>query len=241
MRGLAWKSAGALCGVAVVCLIQPQAGAAIITHGPTLHDNGGSGYGNGATGSFLVPQFDDLGGTRTLTQVTLTVKIDGTGGQHEFDNESTSGATITLGIGSTVGVKGPLGGTQLIVNPDAYVTVTGWVDPDNDPGFGDFAGTDYLSIIGGAVSDTQSAFRTSAASLAPYIGAGNVTFDFDGGTSTNGTSALPSPGANKVTFGTTNFSFTTTVTYEYVPEPATLSLLALGGLMVTRRRRCCWP
>jgi hypothetical protein len=224
------------------CLALAAAGAtavaATITHGPTLHDNGGPGYGNGATGSFLVPQFDDLGGTLTLTQVTLTVTINGTGGQHDFDNESAAGALITLGIGSTVRVKGPLGGTQLVVIPDAFATVTGWVDPDNDPGFADFAGTDYLSIIGGAVSDTESAFRTSPASLAPYIGTGDVTFAFDDGlTSTSGTGILPSPGANKVTFGTTNFSFTTTMAYDYVPEPATALLLALSAAAMGGRAR----
>ncbi len=137
-------------------------------------------------------------------------------------------------------VKGPLGGSQLIVIPDAFVTATGWVDADNEPGGAgaDFAGTDYCSIIGGAVSDVESGFQTSAASLAPYIGTGNVTFVFDdAGTSTSGTGVLPSPGARRVTIATTNFNFTTTVQYEYVPEPATALPLALGGLGVLRRRR----
>ena len=33
------------------------------------------------------------------------------------------------------------------------------------------------------------------------------------------------------------YKFTTTVEYMFTPEPATLSLLALGGLALLRRRR----
>ncbi|MBP7745831.1 MAG: hypothetical protein KA383_06825 [Phycisphaerae bacterium] len=80
MTGPLWKSTLIWCVVAAACLASSPVGAAIITYGPTLHDNGGAGYGNGATGSFLVPQFDDLAGALTLTKVTLTVQIDGTGG-----------------------------------------------------------------------------------------------------------------------------------------------------------------
>ena len=238
------RQGGMLGSVTLTLLILVVAGPAfggIITYGPTLHDNGGAGYGAGTVGTYTDPQFDDLGGLLTLTKVTLTVTIDGDGGAHAWDNEGGTATTITLGIGSEVRVKGPVPpGSQLVVNPDAFTTVTGPITADTD-GAPDFIGTDSLSIIGTSVTDTRSSFKTGVSDLVPYIGVGLATFSFDGGTSTSGTSALPGPAANLVTFGTTNFRFTTTLQYEYIPEPSSIALAALGGMgslaIAIRRRR----
>jgi hypothetical protein len=234
------KSLGVYAAViALMAFAGSWAHAGDIIYGPDIHDNGGADYSGFNTGSFTYPQFDPLGGLRALTKVTLTVQVATVGGEHAFDNESGAGATITLGIGSQVRIKGPLPGigAQLIVNPDATQTVTNSVDPDNEPfsGAADFAGTDYLSIIGSVTSDTRSGFKTSLFDLAPYIGTGTASFDFDGSTSTTGTSALPSPGANLVT--APHWFFYTTLDYEFteVPEPASLTILLLGAPLVLRR------
>ena len=224
----------------------PNASADSITHGLTLHDNGGSGYGPllGYTGSFDVPQFDDLFGTRTLTEARLLVYIESSYGKNEFDNEAFGGGTVTLAIGSWVRVQGPepLVGSRLSVTADAVESVTAPISGDTDGIPADFLGADYLSITGTSSTDTKSAGKTAAADLAPYIGTGVVTFVFDGGRSTAGT-ILTAAGWQRIDWpGFTtpplhNYTFETLVTYEYVPEPATLSLLALGGLAMIRRRR----
>jgi hypothetical protein len=230
---VAWVAA-----ITLAAIWTPSAQAGTIVVGPTTFDNGGAGYRSGTTDTFLVPRFDDLGGSLTLTKVTLTVKVESRGGKQEFDSEGLSSATITLGIGASVRVKGPDPGlgSRLIVIPDASETLTGFVTADTDGIPADFVGTDSLSITGVFSTDTQSGFRTSALDLAPYIGTGDATYEFDGHTSTKGTSALPD-GADRVTFGTTRFDFIVTVTYDFVPEPTSLSLLALGGLVLLRRRR----
>ncbi len=78
------------------------------------------------TGSFVLPQFDTLGGTRTLTDVTVEVIIDSFDGKREFDNQSGTGGLVTLAIGSSVRVKGPIPGvgSQIIVIPNAVTTAS---------------------------------------------------------------------------------------------------------------------
>jgi hypothetical protein len=227
---------GAVFAAALVLGLGVAAQAGTITYGPTLHNNGGALYEGHATGTFEIPQFDDLGGTLTLTGVNLTVKVESYDGKQEFDNESFSPASVVLGIGAHVGVKGPdpVGGSRLIVNPTATETVTGFVTGDTDGLPADFIGTDSWSVTGHYAADTKADSRTAAADLAPYIGAGNATFEFDGGTSTAGTGPLPD-GWDRVT--APQYKFTTTVEYMFTPEPATLSLLALGGLGLLRRRK----
>jgi len=64
---------------------------------------------------------------------------------------------------------------------------------------------------------------------------GTASFDFDGSTSTTGTSALPSPGANLVT--APYWYFYTTLDYEFteIPEPSCLAILLLGAPFALRR------
>jgi hypothetical protein len=223
------------------------ASAAVVVHGPRLHDNGGIGFGplNGPqVGTFDEPQFDDLGGTLTLTKVTLSVTINSLYGKAEFDNQDSAGGMVTLAIGSFVDVSGPdpVPGLPLIANADAVETLTGPVAATEGEIPADFAGPDYISLTGTASTDTDTESFTTAAELAPYIGTGLVTFDFDGGRSTTGEVLTPF-GTRRIDFpGTSSppvheYTFTTTLTYEYVPEPAGLLLWLAGGIMFLFQRR----
>jgi hypothetical protein len=221
--------------------------AAVVVHGPRLHDNGGIGFGplNGPqVGAFMESQFDELGGALKLKKVTLSVTINSKFGKAEFDNQDSAGGMVTLAIGSFVDVAGPdpVPGAQLIANADAVEMLTGPVAATEGEIPANFTGPDYIGLTGTASTDTDSDFFTTAAELAPYIGAGMVTFAFDGGRSTTGTVLTPF-GTHRIDFpGFTtpplhNYTFTTTLTYEYVPEPASLTLLLLGGCLLSFRRK----
>ena len=225
----------AVFAAALVLGLSVVAQAGTITYGPTLHNNSGALYLGYNTGTFEVPQFLD-GPDDILTSVLLRVKVESYDGKHAIDNGSWSwSGSVTLGIGAYVGVQGPVpaGGSRLTVDCRATETATGSVTADHG-GSTDFIGPDSFSMTGFYATDTQADSRTAALDLAPYIGAGNVTFAFTGNTSTYGTGPLPD-GGDWVIFPT--YKFTTTVEYTYTPEPATLSLLALGGFGLLRRRK----
>ena len=226
---------GAVFAVALVLGLSAGAQAGTITYGPTLHNNSGALYLGYNTGTFEVPQFLD-GPDDILTSVLLRVKVESYDGGHAIDNNMWDwSGSVTLGIGAYVGVQGPIpvGGSRLTVDSRATETATGSVTVDHG-GSTDFIGPDSFSMTGFYATDTQADSRTAALDLAPYIGAGNVTFAFTGGTSTYGTGWLPD-GGNWVT--APQYKFTTTVEYTFTPEPSTLSLLVLGGLALIRRQK----
>lgn len=225
-RHLAAKS---LFFAALVAVVAPfgVARAATIIEGPFSE-----GPFSGSTmGMFDVPQFDTLGGTRTLTGVEVEVIIDTFDGKREFDNQSPTGGMVTLAIGSTVRVKGPIPGvgSQIVVIPDAVTTASTVITATTGDLPADFAGTDYAFVDGGILSDLKTASRSAAGDLAPYIGAGLVTFNWDlAGNSFTGQDVSVTGGG---TFRTTNttYNFHTTVYYTYVPEPGTLALAGIGA------------
>jgi hypothetical protein len=225
----------AVFAAALILELSAGAQAGTITYGPTLHDNGGPPFYLGyKVGTFDVPQFL-AGPADILTSVLLRVKVESYDGKHAIDNNMWDwSGSVTLGIGAYVGVQGPIpaGGSRLTVDSRATETATGSVTIDHG-GSTDFLGPDSFSITGHYAADTKADSRTAALDLAPYIGAGDVTFAFTGGTSTYGTGWLPD-GGDWVIFP--YYKFTTTVEYTFTPEPATLSLLALGGLLAMRRR-----
>lgn len=186
---------------------------------------------NGVIGQ--LPLFDTQGGTRQLTKVTLTLMSNTSSGTIAWDNEAEGNSSeVTLGIGAevTASAQGLLGATAIPLQ-----TGTTTVDADND-GAADFIGTDAFTVTGGSGTDSDMDMSTAPATLTAFEFDGAGTFDVSLGStietflSTSGGFGPidPIPG---ITDGKV------TVTYEYIPSPATAALLGLGGLAATRRRR----
>ncbi len=173
-----------------------------------------------------LPQFDPSMGT--LVKVTLTLDVTTTGGTIVHDNEAGSPSDVTLGVGATVEAFAP---SALTVVAVPLQTDTGSVEADSDAA-ADFVGDDSFAIATTSGSDDDTAMLLNT--FAPYVGTG--TFDtvikntIETFLSTSG-----GFGPNDANPGT--FDGTVTVTYEYIPEPASLALLGLGGLCLIRRRR----
>jgi hypothetical protein len=190
-----------------------------------------------------VPQSSHLVGTLplfnpalgTLTQVDLTLDASTDSGTIAWDNESGVATNITLGVGATVTVTSSVGGLAATAVPLQSGSATG-IAADND-GAPDFLGADSFAVTGGSGFDSDTDTITGGG-VAPFYGVGTFTVDGD---SVLATQVITSGGFGPTqhTLGETEGDVTVTYYYTPIPEPSTLSLLALGtvGLLGVRRRK----
>jgi len=190
--------------------------------------------------TLMFDQFDDQGGTLTLQSISVSVLLNVQGGQVTLDNDGEEVASGSYEFGG----KGDISSTDVSLLDASFQPVTAEVaalttggfnlDANVGDGPGDYDPTppDGMLISGTSQSDSDSGFIASSL-FSQYIGAG--TFDIDvsidqwadfGGVSGIEWAVTPVTAGGEVT-----------VVYNYVPEPATMSLLAIGGLVALRRRR----
>ena len=219
--------AGLLVGVLSLVLAAAPAAAGTISYNTTY---GPAGVPDAGT-TVSLNQFDEAT-YGTLTKVTLTLDGTASAGSITWDNESDVATDVTLGIGGQVTAVAPSALTLVVVPLQQGDGVGIVADDDGYPP--DFAGADSFTVTGGTGSDSDSAVLTNAALFAPYKGTG--TFDIDISSIVK-TLVLTSGGTGetKPTAGVT--SGVVTVTYEFVPEPATMALLLAGGLGALLRRK----
>ena len=170
-----------------------------------------------------LPQFDTLGGTRTLDSVT--VKLDGKiEGAIGVENTSpSSGATITSKLGANITASGP-GGVNLAVSPASGPFVDVATTFDNVFDFGGTSGFTHPNLAASGSDSTSPA-------LAPYIGNGNVDFSVEAiGAST------ASGGGSLLAQFDTKAGAKVTVTYEWHETTTTpdagSTVALLGGALV---------
>ncbi len=187
-------------------------------------DNGGLDFSAGDSGNFNVPQFDDESGSRTLKTVDLSITLNSFGGVHVFDNEDDVAADVDLTIGTRA--FNFQYGAQTFPNLDATASEAGAPTPDppgtvgpNDDAFPPTIGTgDDFTLTGtSSTTDDADSLTSPPTDLSPFVGAGNLTINFDSEVEASLVTNVGSfiSGVNPAP----TFNFVATITYTYVPEP----------------------
>ena len=190
-------------------------------------------------------QFDDQGGTLTLQSIRVDVTLTVTGGSLKTDNDGAEAASGGVEFGAEVlltpsvsmidsayqqiiqsGDVKATGGTTLSLSAD---------DGDTEVGgtaYFSYAGSDYDYYNGTTQNDSDFGYVNSVV-FSQYIGTGTFTVDVDA----DQIADYGALGGVQAQIDPLNACGCVIITYEYIPEPATLAMLAIGGLAVLRRRR----
>jgi len=190
-------------------------------------------------------QFDDQGGALQLTSVEVAICLVADGGALRVDNDAEDPASGTIEFGAQILVSSTVslidntfqpifgandlkatGGTSLNLGGD-----DGDQDVGGTPNFS-WVGDDFGEYIGGTEQVTHGGFVDSSVH-GQYTGLGTYTITLDA----DQVASYGSLGGVQALIDPLDTCGTVTVTYNYIPEPATLSLLALGGVALLRRRR----
>ncbi len=223
--------------ILALCLSASCANAAIITQTQSFPVN--------TPGSSYNLEFDqfDTKGYRTLQSIQIVYNLYIYGGSVAVDNDSTISQTVTANISLTGGLTSSdvglvAAGFQTpwasLANSISQTfnldpTTTDPINEYNNTGLGDSAVFNGPTS-GNAHLETQDGYVNSLA-YTGYTGPGTYII-----------SALTTQNSNAT--GNAQYSVTmmqtygdVTVTYTYVPEPATASLAGFGLLLLIRRRR----
>lgn len=179
------------------------------------------------------------GGWRELNTVTVTVTYDGSAGIIADNDDPLKSGTVNARIIRTWSMSGPGAlagfGTKMVTTTglllqadDGDLSVFDPSPPDGkDFGALSFAGE---PAAGSPYTPTKSAYETA--------GAGTVDFVVDVATMVNDLQWDVTPDAWQMEVQNPVLTVMVDLDYDWtcVPEPATLSLLALGGLALIRRR-----
>jgi len=214
-----------------------------------LNDSGSVSFSSDleANKTITVESFDTTNTTgcppgdwRQLNSVTITVTFDGSASVQADNDDDFQGATANARIIRVWSMSGPgVFGSGSKTVTSAIVTLGA---DDGDDGVFDSSpidGTDFGGPL--AFTNEPAAGSPYAPLMAAYqtAGPGTVDFDIDVVAMVNDLQWNVSPDEWQLAVQNPLLTVDVAVAYDYscVPEPATMSLLALGGLALLRRRR----
>ena len=234
-----------LCGSFLISLlIVASVASAVPTMAPAipiLQSKDFSGTPN-LSESLTFAKFNTMGGTRVLYSVEVTLGLNVSGGGLVLDNDSDTGANGIFEFGA----KGSISSSDVSLLSSTLFPITAEVEALHSDNFtlganvDDTAwdwsplGPDGMQYNGGQASDSASGAIADMV-FGQYIGSGTFNIDVDviqwlDYSSVSGIECAFTPvnalGYVDVVYG-----------YTVVPEPVTVSLLGLGGLLIRRKRK----
>jgi hypothetical protein len=208
-----------------------------------------------AFGGFSLPKFDDLGGTRKLEVVVLTILGRQFNGQTVLDNESQFVRPAEVWIEASAGAASSDPVLPLEVRTVVLAPPRAWDGPRDIPVddpteqltgtpvvFGtytlnaDFLGPDCVCAALESREDAHGTVLDGAqTNLDGFVGAGQVmTWTFDSDVEHY---YLHLAGPSQVSTDPADIYFEASVVYGFLPEPGSLALLAVGAAVVAWRRK----
>ena len=174
-----------------------------------------------------IPKFDSSLGILQSIKLTLAGQVQG---DASYENLGAGPASVTLSLQAALKLQRPDGSVLAEIIPLASITA----NPSAYDGSINFAGSSGGTYIGLSDSITEISTITNPADLALFTGPGTIDLGFSATGSSTGTGA-----GNLITSFSTKAAGQVEVVYEYttIPEPATMGLLALGGLLLRRKRK----
>jgi hypothetical protein len=160
--------------------------------------------------NLIVPQFDEMGGSRTLTCVKIEW-VAGVAGDARAESLDNAPSIITATLAADIMLDGPSGFSENPMPSDSEM-----FNASEHDGTIDFAGTSGVVFPNLAGSEGGTVTFTLPADLLPFKGNGTVTFV----ASATAMSTATGPG-NLIQQFMTNASAEVTITYEYDQETTT--------------------